>query len=205
MKTIEPVFAKNANQCGKMTFTQIKVGVNPAGRNVYIYRRDKMDGTFFSFEVFIAMVKKAGSYKVPTPKGQEQKYITYEEDFEEYPGASLFGRIAWEIKNLPWAEHRFQELTATAIDVPDEDEGDEDESDETPESTEPKHRGRPKKVLPEFKIPDGEFSVKELAASNGTEYVTAYQFIQQNMNLFVPTRTERRAAKGKETQLYKKA
>jgi hypothetical protein len=204
MKTIEPVFAKNANGCGKMTFTQVKKGTNPAGRNVYIYRRDRMNGDFFSYELFIAMVKKAGTYKVPTKKGQPQKYITYDEDFEQYPGASLFGRIGWEIKTLPWAEHRFQELTATVIDVPDTDEED-DDSEETPESTEPKHRGRPKKVLPEFKIPEGEFSVKELAASNGTEYVTAYQFMQQNTNLFVPTRTERRAARGPETQLYKKA
>ena len=53
---------------------------------------------------------------------------------------------------------------------------------------------------------DGEFSVKDLAEKNGVEYPIASVFLkeQETIGLVKRTRTERRAAKGKETQLFSK-
>ena len=61
----------------------------------------------------------------------------------------------------------------------------------------------PKKVLI---LLDGEFSVKELAEKNGVDYPIASIFLkeQESAGLVKRTRTERRAAKGKETQLFSK-
>ena len=174
-------------------FTQLK-----RTEKVALYKRTvESTGHDDGYEVFLIKMRHKGD---KLPGGMVE-----EEDREVYPSAGSFGKSAWNPSSLREAEFRYNQLTGAAVPVVEEDE------EETPVGepvgeTEPKHRGRPKAppiVLQT--IPDGEWSVKELAELNKVQYVTAYQFIKQNETLFVPTRTERRAAKGKETQLYKKA
>jgi hypothetical protein len=207
MLTLEkdsPEFETNANATGVMQFSCVKRGVNPQGKSVYIYKRmyTKGDqaGKVFGFEAFIPLIKKAGKYKLPTPPGEEQKWIEYTEDFEEYPGASRFGKGAFFCSNLAHAETRFQDLMGTTVedtDTPDEPEK---------EISEPKHtgRGRPKVERPPLNLPKGEFSVKELAEQNKVEYYVAQTFVKEmeTAGLVIRTKEERRAARGKPTQLF---
>ena len=205
MKEIELEFVTNANKTGDMTFKRVKQGVAPNGRNVYIYSRTKMDGTFFSYEVIVPKVKKAGTYNLP-PKGSG-KTITYAEDFEEYPGAKTgFGHYAWEIRTLTAAEAKFKLLTQVAIEIPEEDEEDEPATTASVnEPVAPKHRGRQKGPRPVLTLPPvGElFSVKELAAQNKVEYIVADVFRKEALGKTIQfVKTERRNVKGPETSLY---
>ena len=203
MKEIEFEFVTNANQTGKMTFKRVKQGVNPKGNNVYIYSRTKMDGTLFSYEVIVPNIKKAGTYPLPG-----DKTITYTEDFEEYPGASVFGRIAWEFHQWAAAEAKFNLLTAVA--VPEVEEEAESNKDYIPgdvcrQTPAPKRRGRQKGPRPVLTMPPvGElFSVKELAAKNNVEYIVADVFRKEALGKTIQfVKTERRNPKGKETSLY---
>lgn len=70
------------------------------------------------------------------------------------------------------------------------------------EGAEPVQKARFNKEA--LKLPEGEFSTKEVAAFNNVEYVTASQFINAELEAgtLKKTRTERRAARGKETQLF---
>jgi hypothetical protein len=199
MKEIELEFVTNANKTGNMTFKRVKQGVNPNGKNVYIYSRTKMDGTFFSYEVIVPNVKKAGTY--PLPGG---KTITYTEDFEEYPGASVFGRIGWEFRQWAASEAKFNLLTAVA--VPEiEEEPEPITTASVNEPAAPKHRGRQKGPRPVLTMPPvGElFSVKELAAKNNVEYIVADVFRKEALGKTIQfVKTERRNPKGPETNLY---
>jgi hypothetical protein len=207
MKEIELEFISNANGTGKMTFKRVKAGVTPSGKNVYIYSRTKMDGTPFTFEVIVPLIKKAGTYKLPLPKdappGTPNPTITYTEDFEEYPGAAKFGFTAWDCNTLPYALQRFNELISVPIEIP------EVEEDETPEVVEsvPKHHGRQKGPRPVLTVPPvGElFSVKELAAKNNVAYIVADVFRKEALGKTIRfVKTERRNPKGPETKLYTK-
>lgn len=204
MLTLEkdsPEFETNANQTGVQQFLLVKKGTTPDGKNVYIYQRThsvgERLGKIFGFEVIIPNIKKAGTY--PLPGG---KTITYNEDFEEYPGASLFGKRAWFFSNLQSAEKRFETLTSVPVAEPE----DTTEPDPVPESTEPKRRGRPKAERPPLELLVGEFSVKELAEKNKVDYPIAFVFLKEQVaaGAVKLTRTERRAARGPETQLYQK-
>lgn len=79
------------------------------------------------------------------------------------------------------------------------------ENDQEPPQTENKHRGRPKVERASLLLPVGEFSVKELAEQNKVDYPIAFIFVKEQMaaGAIEKTRSERRAAKGKETQLFK--
>lgn len=208
MQYLKTEFVKNANKCGKMTFKQIAQGVRPNGKNVYVYSRTKMDGTLFSWEVVAPNTKKAGNYKVPTPVGEPQRFKNYPEDLEEYPGASLFGFIAWEFRSKASAMERFNELVKGVLEVPDEIVGETDDEDEPVTTTEPaapKHRGRQKGPRPVLTLPPiGElFSVKELAAKNNVEYIVADVFRKEALGKTIQfIKTERRNPKGPETNLY---
>ena len=74
------------------------------------------------------------------------------------------------------------------------------------QATEPKSVVRHNSNRESLQLPDGEFSVKELAQKNNVEYVTASQFVkeQETNGIVKRTRTERRAPKGPETQLFQK-
>jgi hypothetical protein len=210
-----PEFVTNANGTGMQLFKLHKQGTMPNGKNAYIYIRThdtgKKQGTMFGVEVIIPNIKKAGTY--PLPPKDSGKTITYPEDFEEYPGASLFGKKAWFYQNIPAAERRLESLLKAEAVV------EEDESETTPdpdpaviggvalaESLAPSRRGRPKVDRPPLNLPDGEFSIKEIAEQNKVEYIVAAQFVkeQETAQMIQRTRTERRATRGPETQLFKK-
>lgn len=201
MKLLDKEFTTNANQAGLQTFTQMKREALSNGKNVYLYVRTAENEAVFAYEVFIASVKKAGEYKLPGGKT-----ITYTEDFEEYPGASKFGVSAWFLASLVTAEAKFLELTTAPV-------------EKTPEpaivggaalgealAPTKKGRGRPKGARPLLDLPDVEFSVKELAAKNDVAYPIAFVFLKEAeaQGTVKRTRTERRAAKGKPTQLFTK-
>jgi hypothetical protein len=197
MKTLELVkrwTGDGYGDAGARIFTQVK-----RNEKVALYRRTvESTGSYDGHEVFLIKMRHKGD---KLPGGMVEA-----EDREVYPSANSFGRTAWGMGGAA-AEAKFQELTDKVNGVvhePEETPEEDAQENEAP-SDAPKHRGRPKREMPTFVLPDGEFSVKELAASNGVEYVVAYQFVKQEEGkTVIPTRSERRAARGKETQLYKK-
>lgn len=203
MRTLEPVFQTNANATGLQEFKQIKRGMLPSGKSICIYQRTRLEGPMagqiFGFEVVIPSVKKAGTY--PLPGG---KTITYNEDFEEYPGASKFGFSAWYGGTLATAELVYNRKTTEAAPVIEsEDDG---ETDAPVVVKVPGKRGRPRVERPLITLPPVEFSVKELAELNKVQYVIAYQFLKEEMKAghVKETREERRASRGPMTQLFQK-
>ncbi len=90
----------NADKCGNHTFTQVR-----REGNVCMYRRDRStDGRKMWFEVFLTKTVKAGS---PLPGGG-----TVQEDYEQYPGSSFFGRTAWNTPFEKRANDLFNEMLA---------------------------------------------------------------------------------------------
>ena len=122
---------------------------------------------------------------------------------ECYPGNEQWGQKGWTYTTLFEAETRYEQLLGRAPEAPIIPDVEKDE--ETPGEEIETHRTRRPKgtALVLSVLPSGEFSVKELAAANKVEYVTAYQFVKQELDKTMKaTRTERRAPKGPETQLY---
>lgn len=101
MKLLDKSFETNADGMGTMKFTQIKCVETPS-LNCYIYRRDKMDGTFFSYEVFMSKRRKKGD---KLPGG-----LVEAEDRERYPTKNDFGFGAKETRNLVQAEKFLSEF-----------------------------------------------------------------------------------------------
>lgn len=194
MKPLELEFKTNANATGVQWFRQIKRGTTPEGKAVCVYERvyaeGEREGRIFGYEVVVPSIKKAGTY--PLPGG---KTITYAEDFEEYPGASKFGFSAWAFGSKGGAIGRFEDLISPPV-APT--------AKEDAPSAPSRGRGRPKAERPPLNLPEGEFSVTEVAQKNGVEYVVAFQFVKEKVagGIVKVGRKERRAARGKETQLY---
>ena len=214
MKLLEAEFQTNANKTGLQTFRMVCQGTMTNGKHIYIYQRKYPDGKVFGYEVVIPSVKKAGTYPLPG-----DKTITYTEDFEEYPGASVFGFRAWFCSTKETAEKRYNELMEKSgdtgqdpaeITVPDTATSDPEPlmigavaiaNSLAPNPT--SHRGRPKVDRPSLLIPVGEFSTIELAEYNKVDYPVAVRFIKES-GLVKFIRSERRNAKGKETNLFTK-
>ena len=97
MKDIPTKFVKNCDLVGNNTFIQIK-----KEGNVYMYRRERMDSTIKSYEVFLGKFIAKGT---PLPGGVVEK-----EDRIQYPGSAQFGKTAYDCKNESQAEQRFEEL-----------------------------------------------------------------------------------------------
>jgi hypothetical protein len=97
MKKLQKEFTGNYDQVGVTRFVQVK-----RTNEVAMYRRERMDGTFKSFEVFIVKTRKKGD---PLPNGAVEK-----EDRECYAGTSQFGKTAYDCKTESQAEQRFDEL-----------------------------------------------------------------------------------------------
>jgi hypothetical protein len=178
MKAIPQSFEKNANQTGLHLFVQRYKDVFPTGKICYIYERvwvgGPQKGKTFAFEVFIPTVKKAGTYKVPGGGT-----ISYDEDFEEYPGKTKFGRSAACCKSMDRALGRLEEWKKNAeliVEAHDEDEKDDDEAVEYDPTV--KRRGRPRKARPAMTVPEGVFNVQQLADLNSTTYINAYLFLK---------------------------
>lgn len=205
MKQVE--FQTNANSTGVQQFRRLKHGVNPQGKNVYLYQRTYADGEhlgqIFGFEVFVPSITKAGTVQ-KFPNGTTR---TIDEDMENYPGASVFGRSAFFCQSLERADGRFATMMGQEIEEAEPVAAAEKYSIAVIESTPvaPKHRGRPKVDRPTLLFPVGEFSVKELAEQNKVDYPVAFLFLKEKeaAGLVEFTREERRAAKGKATKLFR--
>jgi len=185
MITLAKEFQSNANVTGMQTFAQIKSGSKTVvnrrngesrNQNVYIYSRTRKDGTVFGWEVVVPHVKPAGTYKLPTPTGEEQKYITYPEDVEEYPGASAFGRLAWFCDSEARAEEIFNDLLKE------------------------KEKDKEQSSIP---IPTGEFTVTEYAELLGVSYVHVSNWVKDQMAVgkIKIVRREHRHARGRATNI----
>ena len=210
MKDIDLEFQTNANKTGIHIFTRIKREVNSNGKPVYIYQRAREDdGKVFGFEVFIPTITKAGTVQT-FPNGMTQ---TVEEDMENYPGASVFGHRAWFCSTLENAEKRFdwimkgkpvaeEEKKTVAKAKIKQDPAKVKIPDTTTLSSVKSHRGRPRVERPNFTIPIGEFSVKNMAEANKVEPVVVANFLKQHPEMVKFTREERRSTRGPMTKLF---
>jgi hypothetical protein len=186
-----------------VTLTQLKrTPVEGAPFPAALYRRTQKNGQPGGYEVFIIKVVKAGT---PLPGGG-----MVEESYEQYPTANRFGKIAWAPGGLNRATEIYENLVKglkpcdEADDVPGENN---DEPLTEPAVTRvPGQRGRAKGIRPQLTVPVMEFSVKELAVANKVDYPIAFTFIKEAIegNTIKLVRTERRAARGKETNIYAK-
>jgi hypothetical protein len=166
---------------------------------VALYKITLKNGAPGGYEVFMVKIVEGGT---PLPGGGD-----VEESYEQYPTANRFGRTAWHIGSLEYAEKVYGNLVAgrKSSDCDTDAEGE----DATEVSTEPRvagQRGRTKGPRPQLTVPVMEFSVKELAELNKVEYTVASIFVKESVESktikFV--RPERRASRGKETNIYAK-
>ena len=165
MKLLEQTFVKNFDKCGDNAFTQVKTAPTPS-LNTYLYRRDLMDGSFVSYEVFVAKRRYKGD---KLPGG-----LVEAEDRERYPTANDFGFTAKEFKNLSSAESYFDELVEKMQVKEDKKNGVEAPKAETFEAQvsakldlTPKIRGRKRKERPALVYPTGnQWLMKDLLVVN---------------------------------------
>lgn len=191
MKTLQQTFTMNADKCGNHTFTQIR-----REKNVAAYRRNReSDNRFQGFEVFLIKVVKAGA---PLPGGG-----VVAEDYEQYPGASVFGRSAWsmcgnEKAALAQTMLKFNELLK-------------DKAAVVVETTEPEGEtvpvARVVKGEVTLKLPDKPFTQKELAAFNG---IANYKEVYSDLQKMLASKTvkvvgQREVTRGKPAKLFGKA
>jgi hypothetical protein len=166
---------------------------------VALYQRTQKNGAPQGYEVFMVKVVEAGT---PLPGGG-----VVEESYEQYPTANRFGRTAWAPGSLGHAEKIYANLVEGRKPC---DVGEETDGEETPETPTvprvPGQRGRVKGERPQLTVPVMEFTVKELAEANKVDYPVAFTFVKEAVEAktikFV--RSERRAARGKESNIYSK-
>lgn len=180
-----------------VTLKQIKRTPPDAPHPAALYERWHKSGRLQGYETFIIKIVKAG-----TPQ-QGGGFV--EEDYEVYPRFRSFGRIAWAPSSKAHAEKIYNNLVEGKRPC---DVGNEVEDDDTDTADEPQTVNviKVQKPTVDLTLPDGEFSTKELAEKNGVDYSIAYLFVKAGLaeNKVKPTREERRAARGKATQLYAK-
>lgn len=177
-----------------VTLKQIKRTPSDAPHPAALYERYKKNGALQGYETFIIKIVRAGT---PQLGGG-----LVEEDYEVYPRANSFGKIAWAPSSKGHAETIYNNLVEgkRPCDVGTEIEDDDADEEQTVPVV---HVTKVQKSVANLTLPDGEFSTKELAEKNGVDYSVAYLFIKAS-NKVKPTREERRASRGKATQLYAK-
>jgi hypothetical protein len=176
MKLLEQTFVKNFDRSGDNTFTQVKTVPTPS-LNTYIYRRERMDGSFVSYEVFVAKRRYKGD---KLPGG-----LVEAEDRERYPTANDFGFTAKEFKNLSSAESYFDELVEKMQVKEDKKNGVEDKAEtfEAQVSAKldltPKIRGRKRKERPALVYPTGnQWLMKDLLKANEVGWTQSLAYIE---------------------------
>ena len=207
MKDIPETFQKNANGTGIQTFTRILEGKMQDGSPVYMYERVKPNHGIFGFEVIIPSVKKARTYKLP-----HNKTITYTEDLLEYPGAAAFGFRGWFYSTATNAKKKLNELIASdsplvCIDMADHDPDDIGSNPPAPVAQEPVKRTRTP-TLETWSIPDGQFTVTQLAELNKQTYINAHLYVkgQLGKTLKEDGKAEKKeGVRGKRSTLYSRA
>jgi hypothetical protein len=158
MKKLEKKFTMNADKSGDNIFTQLK-----RENGVAIYRRDRLDGTFKSYEVFIIKTVEKGS---PLPNGK-----TVEETYESYPGAASFGKTASDCRILDSAEERFDEYLEKVKNR--------EESAEESKRTGKPNRGKRTKVKTKINLPKTRFTMKMLITETGLTQPQLYPIVKQ--------------------------
>lgn len=168
MKILEKTFEMNADKCGNHTFTQVR-----REGNVCMYRRNRVtNNRLHSVEVFLAKVIKAGA---KLPGGG-----VVMEDYEQYPGASMFGRSAWSTGTVESGTLIFSRLLKKQSAVADEDTT-ADVSDET-EIVNVMRVVKPQGERRKLNFPSGPFTQKELASFNGIDnYKEVYTDLQRGL------------------------
>ena len=141
---------------------------------VAVYQRFTKDGIFKDFETIVIRIIPKGTSIFNQPPT--------EEDAEKYAVTSSWGKTGFSFKNLLAAQEKMKELELKDI---------QEEKDET-------------EIV--FQIPNGLFSTNELAQFNKVAYPEASLFLKEKLlnNSIRFVRSERRQAKGKETNLYEK-
>jgi hypothetical protein len=147
---------------------------------VAIYKRTvKSSGQVEGYEVFKVNYEEKGKvYKFPNGTTR-----TLEDDKEKYPASSQFGMSAWSTMTYERACQIFDRLTAEAAE-----------------------KANPS-VKAAIVIPDGEFTVGELAEKNKIDYAPAFLFIKAALveGSVKFLREEKRNARGKASKIYTKA
>jgi hypothetical protein len=181
MKLLPQSFVKNYDKMGDNTFTQVKM-VPTVTLNAYIYRRERMDGSFVAFEVFVAKRRFKGQ---PLPGG-----LFEEEDREQYPTANNFGFTAKETKSMIQAEKFLAEFVEKMQAKEDKKNGVKVVEDDgfmealTAKMNLPKkQRGRKRKERPAIVYPTGnQWLMKDLLAiNNGWNQPLAYVQLQKDL------------------------
>lgn len=134
---------------------------------------------------------------------------------EGMPGSNQWGKLGFSPFDITAAMSKFKELANSNVQislgeddlVPETDSTDDSEPDSVaPVAVAPKIARRPRgSGLPEIVLPDVEFSIKEAAALNPSiNPTTVYLGVKAEVEAgrVKTTRTERRAERGKPTQLY---
>ena len=190
MKNLKLTFVKNCDGCGNHTFTQLR-----REGNIAAYRRNRVkDGRFMGVEVFLIKTVKEGA---PLPAGG---HIT--EAYEQYPGASAFGRHAWsftgtDVAATKAAMSQFDSLLKGQTPIV---EG-EDEEMETVPVIRVSKSSTPRRKLD---FPAAPFTQKQLAAHNG---IDNYKEVYTDLQRFLADGTlvkggKRESARGKSAQLF---
>ena len=209
MKNLPNEFVKNYDKSGDNRFLQVKMVPTPS-LNCYIYRREKMDGSFVSFEVFQAKQRFAGQ---ALPGG-----LVEEVDREVYPTANHFGFSAKETRNLDRAEFLLQEFVDELKKKDDKKNGVtpvEDESFAALVSQKldvtPKARGRKRKERPELVYPvESKWSMKDLLKINNGNWnqPLIYAALQTEIKLgriVEVARVKNESGRGRAAVVYSKA
>ena len=199
MKTLETTFVSSAGgfQNEPLTYNQIA-----RNEKFAVYQRSR-DNIVKDYEVFEIRI---------IPKGKVNKFpggivTVQEDDTEQYATTSFWGKIAWSFGNKTAAMDKFNALVTGAIPlVETNDAGEVTDDAETSPISQPGRRGRAPKERKELVIPEGKFSVNDLATQNDVEYVDASFVIKAGLenNTIKFVCEERRNAKGKPTRLYSK-
>lgn len=156
MKKLEKSFVGNYDRVGNTRFVQVK-----RTDDVAMYRRENMDGSIRSYEVFLVKNRKKGD---ALPNGAVEK-----EDRECYPGTAMFGRIAYDCKTEEQAETRYDELIERAVEL-------KAAAAESKATGKRVIRRNKKKV--DIQLPKGKFTMKMLIAETGMTQPVLYLIVQ---------------------------
>lgn len=182
MIELQTTFVTNLDKTGDMTFTQVKKESTKNG-NVYIYRRDRMDGKLHMYEVIVPKFMKAGT---------EIFGAVYDEDQERYPGSSSWGRNGWDFPRRELAEKKFEQIVnkLNGIEVVKEP---------TPTVSKRKTTTRPALVLPE----KSKWTMKDLVKANPAYSPSLAQMTLRSMiGESVQVVGEKKGKRGKPAKIY---
>ena len=181
MKNLELTFVKNCDGSGNHTFTQIRREAIVAA-----YKRNKVsNGHFQGVEVFLIKTIREGA---PLPGGGQ---VT--EAYEQYPGASAFGRHAWSFTGnedvaTKAAMARFDTLLKGQIPVV--------EGEDETEIIHVARVGKSAAPRRSLNFPEKPFTQKELAAHN---HIDNYKEVYTDLQRFLGAGTLVKYAKREST------